>query len=131
MRRSSSQRGMTLVAALFLIVVLGALGLFAIRMGTAQQETANLEMLSDRATAAAHMGIEWAAIRTAALGCPAPNNPVVLTPNLAGTALAGFRVTVRCTVLPGPTYRITSEARFGAYGTHTFVSRTVIARLPT
>jgi MSHA biogenesis protein MshP len=112
---------MTLVAALFLVVVLGALGLFAVRIGASQQTATDLAVLTDRAATAANYGIEWAAVAPGA--CPS----ATLTP---AAPLSDFTVTVTC-VPHANGVAITSRATFGAYGSPEFVSRTVHARLPS
>lgn len=122
------QRGLSVVAALFLIVVLAAVGTFAVRMSTAQQPNTTSALLEHRALAAAYAGIEIGANRAlTAASCPAAHNVSLQQ------ALRGFTVTINCSptshVLNGNTYtfyRITSTARRGAYGSPEFGSRTVV-----
>ena len=59
--RHSAARGFALIPALFLIVVLGALALVAIRAGTGQQQAVIMSLEEARALAAAQAGIEWGA----------------------------------------------------------------------
>jgi MSHA biogenesis protein MshP len=127
-------RGASLVSALFLIVVVAALGAFAVRIGSGQQHTVNLALLSSRALAAANAGVEWAAHRALppAGGPGACANGVL---NLAEGALAGFTVTVTCAATnhaegAGTTtiFAIESFAQFGTYGSPDYVSRRVRAR---
>ncbi len=120
------QRGMALIAALFLIVVLASLGMFAVRIGGAQQQTVNLGLLGDRAVAAANSGIEYGAFRAVVQGNCA-NWPAF---NLNQAALAGLRVEVRCVALGGGNFDITSFASNGAYGSPDYVSRTVTRTVP-
>ena len=127
-----SARGFSLVAALFLIVVIAALGAFAVRIGSGQQQTVNLQLLSARALAAANSGIEWGAYRALrANGCTATTTTTL---NLTEAALNGFAVTVVCV----PTdhsdnnttvhvYRIDSTSVAGTYGMPDYVSRHVYA----
>jgi len=134
MRTRSSQSGIALVAALFLIVVVAALGTFAVRLGAGQQQAVNLALLGSRALAAANSGVEWAATR--ALGpTPTCSNGTL---NLNEGALTGFTVTVTCvttthsdggSALPVHIYSIESFAWAGVYGSPDYVSRRVRARL--
>lgn len=122
---------MSLVAALFLIVVVALLGVIAVRIGSGQQQTVNLALLGNRALAAANAGIEVAAARTA-------STPGSGTENFTFTsgALTGFSVAVNWTrtdhVEGGNTtylYTVASEAQSGTYGSPEFVTRRVIARI--
>jgi MSHA biogenesis protein MshP len=130
-----AQRGVSIVTALFLIVVLAAVGAFAVQIGASQQQTTNFAILENRALMAAYAGIEVGANRALlANACPET------TFNTAG-ALTGFTVTVTSSIpcLPGPPftthsvngvnyrlYTLTAVATRGAYGTPDFVSRTVV-----
>jgi len=122
--------GFALIAALFMIVVLAALGMFAIRLSGSQQQSMNLTVLSARAVAAANSGIEIGA------------NHALLTGNCPGSAtwvIDDFTVVVTCrgsqhTVLPPPpstcvsnicgVYELQATATFSAFGQPNFVSRT-------
>jgi len=55
------QSGFSLVPALFLLVVLAALGIVAVRLAGVQHQTVVLAMQSGRAYAAARSGIDWSA----------------------------------------------------------------------
>jgi MSHA biogenesis protein MshP len=118
-----TQRGVVLVAALFLMVVLAALGLFAMRVGGAQQQTVNLGLLSDRAVAAANSGIEYGAYQVVVAKSCMPNYPKIF--NQAG--LVGFTADVQC-VPVGANFDLTATASSGVYGSLDYVSRTVTAR---
>jgi MSHA biogenesis protein MshP len=124
-----SQRGFSLIAAVFLIVVLAALGTFAARIAMTQQQTVNLSVLEAQALAYANSGIEYGANR--ALKASICANSTTLT--LGGT----FNVKVTCVVtshvaspLPKLSYALTSTATRGVYGRADFVSRQV-ARVVT
>ena len=129
MRRG--ERGMSLVVALFVVVVLGLLAAFAVSIGTSQRETSNLRLAADRAVQAAKAGTEWAGTRALVNNACAASS--VLTLNQG--ALNGFRVTVRCSAtshIEGATsYRvfdITSLAQYGRFGAAGYVSKTLTAR---
>jgi MSHA biogenesis protein MshP len=122
-------RGFSLVAALFLIVVVAALGEFAVRIGASQQQTVNLALLTARALAAANSGMEYGAYRALnASSCASA------TLNLTEGGLNGFSVSVTCSATAhaesGGTvnvYRIDATATAGTYGLPDYVSRHVYA----
>jgi MSHA biogenesis protein MshP len=124
--------GFSLVAALFLIVVVAALGAFAVRIGGGEQQTVNLQLLSARALAAANSGIEFGAYRALVDG-----SCVAATLNLTEAAANGFTVNVTCSstlhtegsVTPNnvSVFRIDATAFAGVYGMPDYVSRHVYA----
>lgn len=134
MRKShqhSLQRGLSLVSALFLLVVLASLAAVAVRIGGVQQQTVVLAMQSSRAYAAARAGVEWAAYQALTNSACA-----AATLNLTEAGLNGFSVDVACvstshTEGTGPTtvYRIEAFARSGSYGTPDYVSRRIRATI--
>src|SRR5262245_1157329 len=124
-----AQRGFSLVAALFLIVVVAALGAFAVRIGSGQQQTVNLSLLSAKALSAANSGIEYGAYQALIVGSCAG-----ATLKLTEVGLNGFTVAVTCSSTAHPigtaginVYRIDATSTFGAYGTPDYVSRHVYA----
>lgn len=95
------EQGFSLVSAIFLLVVVAALGAFALTISTSQQQSQTLDLMGSRAYQAARAGIEWAAFNVAAspasspapwAGC-APGAAVVVGGNLA----AFSPVAVNCT----------------------------------
>jgi MSHA biogenesis protein MshP len=133
--------GFALVPALFLVVVLGALALVAIRVGTGQQQAVTLSLMQTRALAAARAGIEWGACRALSSlsgGCvAAPSSCVASTTlNLTEASLNGFTVTVTCTATAfangaatNNCYVINATATFGTYGKPSYVRRVMSATL--
>jgi Tfp pilus assembly protein PilX len=133
--------GFALVPALFLVVVLGALALIAIRVGTGQQQAVTLNLMQTRALAAARAGIEWGACR--ALSSPSggcvtgPSSCAASTTlNLTEASLNGFTVIVNCTATAfangaatNNSYVIIATATFGTYGQPAYVHRVVSATL--
>lgn len=120
------QRGFSLVAAVFLIVVLAAIGAFAVQVAMTQYQGANVELLEARAQAAAQTGIEYAAY--VALTNSSCSN-AMLSPQ---GALAGFVVNVTCRPVthlvgagPKTVYTLTSTASHGTYGQPDYVARRV------
>lgn len=121
------QNGFALVPALFLIVVLGALAVFAVRIGAGQQQTVVMGLQAARALSAANTGIEWGAYR-------ALNGSCAATTTLALTegSLNGFSVVVTCASKSfangsstANSYVINASATLGTYGQPGYVHRTV------
>lgn len=129
------QRGFSLVSAIFLLVVIAALGTFAVTLSTTQQQGAALDVLGARAYQAARAGIEWGAYQVLpasaaafATACRAGTTSQVVAP-LPNT-LAGFSVNAVC----GATshvedastlwvYSLTSTATQGTAATPDYVER--------
>jgi MSHA biogenesis protein MshP len=127
MNYTRSQNGFSLVPALFLLVVLAALGIVAVRLAGVQQQTVVLAMQSGRAYAAARSGIDWAAYQ-------ALNNAscTAATINLSEGGLAGFTVETDCSSTSHTegantvnVYVIDAFAWSGSYGNPDYVSRRV------
>jgi MSHA biogenesis protein MshP len=123
----SLQQGFALIPALFLIVVLGALALVAIRVSTGQQQAVIMALEEERALAAAQSGVEWGAYQSENGSCAAST-----TLNLSEAALSGFTVIVTCTATTfanGATtsisYVLYSTATTGTYGQPGYVHRVV------
>lgn len=119
------QSGFTLVQAVFILVVLGLLGMVMMRLIGVQTSTGVLALQQARAYHAARSGLEWGAARalSATPVCDAESDMTI----------EGFEVTVRCDeetdINEGTeTYSvfiIASQATFGASGSADYVSRTV------
>ena len=127
----SRQRGSSLVVALFVIVVVALLAVFAVRVGGSERQSGSLSLLSSRALSAARTGIAWGAYR-ARFAASCQNTPAQ-TLLLSEGALRGFQVTVDCHTYPHQgaafhSYEITATAQYGTYGTVDFASRTLTAR---
>lgn len=117
------QRGISLVAAIFIIVIVAMLSTFAVTVASATHETAGEQLLLDRARAAARSGLEWGAYRARVQGiCP---NSAVL-PFTQG-ALRGYRVTVNC-VRNGTVVDITATAQHGNFGSADYASHQLVSR---
>ena len=93
------QQGFSLVSAIFLLVVIAALGTFAVTLSTTQQQSSALDVMGARAYHAARAGIEWAAFQVvnsplnAASAAPCATNFAL---NTLGGTLDPFTVTVTC-----------------------------------
>lgn len=123
----SGMRGFSLIVTLFVILVLAALGVFAVRIGVTQQQTVDFALLNARAQAAAASGIEYGANQALKVGACLPSK--TLNPSAPG--LTGFSVTVTCRpsmhTVSGAnywSYVLTAVAQRGVYGTPDFVQAT-------
>lgn len=127
----SALRGFALVSALFLIVVLSALGAFLVNMVAVQHATPAMRVRAARADYAARSGMAWAVHRALDAGqCGDADF------GLSEAALAGYAVSVRCSAsvhdLSGaatPYYVIDVSAQSGAYGSADFVARSLQAKV--
>ncbi|TCS39078.1 Tfp pilus assembly protein PilX [Paucimonas lemoignei] len=99
-----AERGFTLVSAIFLLVVLAALGAAIVTVSTTQHTASALDVLGAQAYQAARAGTEWGLYQyrsNPAAYCNNAATPDTRTFALpAGTALSGFSVTVTCTYTP-------------------------------
>lgn len=84
----SPQRGFAIVSAIFLLVILVALGAFMLSISNTQQLSSAQDVQGSRAYWAAHGGIQWAVGKLkAATACPGASTSLLLD---------GFTVTVTC-----------------------------------
>ena len=124
------QSGFTLVTALFLLIVVSLLSVYLINFRNVQQSTVVFGQQGARAMQAAHTGIEWGIYESVVNGICVLNPPFTAS----GTALSAYNISVTCsssvhtegTVLV-TTYRLTSEAQTGTYGTLDYVYRSMQA----
>ncbi|WP_395007246.1 agglutinin biogenesis protein MshP [Undibacterium sp.] len=97
-----TMRGMSLVAAIFLLVVLAALAAAMIAVSTTHQSSSAIDVQGARAYQAARAGIEWGLYRQLR---PIPSAACFATTTFAlpaGNSLSGFTVTVTCSLTSGP-----------------------------
>lgn len=123
------QRGFSLVPALFLLVVLAALGAVAVRLSAIEHQTFVLALQSSRAYAAAQAGIEWSSYQALVNGS-CGNSSVALTEG----GLSGFTVDTTCSstthsegAVTTSVYVLEAFAYSGVYGAPDYVSRRVRA----
>ena len=125
-RLAERMRGFAIVSAIFILVVLGALGAFVVSISSNQQIGSALDVQGVRAYQAARAGIEWGLYKLQSTpaynfgytstdantrACPAATTSFAP----AAASLAGFVVTVTCTATTdaagGPTvYSIQATA---------------------
>ena len=139
----SKHSGFSLISAIFLIVVVAALGVFMVTISSVQQRTSSLSILSSRTYFAAESGMQWAMRRViqdaaAGLNCPAApaNGQVNFTIN--NGASSGYSVTITCNVqnfTENPdnydVYNLTSMASRGTLGGPDYRSRTIRSSITT
>lgn len=146
------QRGFSIMTAVFLVVVLGLLGVFIVYVTGLQQGGQQIDLLGVRAYQAARAGIEWGAFQvldpnnalnpvppgtcTNTVTCPGGGaSSTTPLPALAGS-LATFSVTVICNMTSTTegnreirVFAITSTATTGTPSTPGYVNRQVSATL--
>lgn len=120
-------RGFTIVAAIFLLIVLAALGAFVLTVSSSQHMTSAQDLQGARAYQAARSGIEWGAFQALRNSSCAGSTPIS-----PGGTLSGFNVIVLCSSA-GWTYteagnsvtlyRITATASQGTPGSATRAER--------
>jgi MSHA biogenesis protein MshP len=86
-----AQRGFAAIAAIFLVVILAALGGFMLTFSNSQQLTSAQDVQGTRAYWAARAGLEWAVVAL-------PTTPALcVTPVLAPPApIDGFTISIGC-----------------------------------
>jgi MSHA biogenesis protein MshP len=129
----ASQRGFSLLTALFLIVVVSLLAAVAVRVGSRSEQTVNNEILAARALQAASAGVEWAAYN--AVTTTNCRNRIL---NLSESTLRNFRVQVTCSAISHTVgtgkvwvFSIESFAAYGNYGQVDYTTRRVRAQFTT
>lgn len=138
-RSRTHARGFALPTAIFLLVVLAALGGYMVSLSRSSQISSALDIQGARASQAARAGIEWAAwqvvdpqnLQPAPTPCPASPTNLVLD-----ATLAGFELRVECArsleadgAATVAVYEITATASTGAVGALDRVERQIRATL--
>jgi len=128
MNRPGLERGFAAISALFLLVVLAALGAWMVSISSSQQVGSALDVQGSRAYWAADAGLEWAlaGLAGAPNTCPTPPTPFVVD---------GFNLTMTCTSqvfdevgVSRTVYQLTSLASLGgAAGNMAYVERSLSA----
>lgn len=124
--RGGSQHGFAAIAAIFLVVILAALGGFMVTFSNTQQLTAAQDLQGSRAYWAARAGLSWGIAQVTA----SPAN----CPSGAPASVEGFALTVTCSrssYADGAStvvvYRFESRASAGTAGSANYVERSVSA----
>jgi MSHA biogenesis protein MshP len=126
------QRGFSIVSAIFLLVVLSALGAFMLTFSNVQQMTSAQDVQGSRAYQAARSGIEWGAYRI----LQNSSSCVPSTTLTLGGNLASFNLVVNCsntsTTEAGNSvnmFQLTATATTGTVGSTTYIERQVQATI--
>jgi MSHA biogenesis protein MshP len=131
-----AQRGFAAIAAIFLVVILAALGGFMLTFSNSQQLTSAQDVQGTRAYWAARAGLEWAVVALPATPALCAS-PVVAPP----TPIEGFTIVVNCTsatyadagaasgVSPTTIFQSTVTASKGGVGSIGFIERSVSASI--
>ena len=123
----SHQRGFAAIAAVFLVVMLAALGAFMVSFSNTQQLNSAQDVQGSRAYWAARAGLEWAIARqgVGVTACWATTPPA---------SIDGFNLAVSCTLssfTDGSTtvyiFRLQSVASSGTVGSVGYTERSVSA----
>ena len=122
-----SQKGFSIITALFIMLILAVLGGFMVTMSGVQHSTPLWALQGARAYHAARSGLEWGGFQ--ALVNKSCNPSTTLT-------VDGFTVTLACQsegpVVEGSqsyfVFHLTSLAEWGAYGSAEYVSRQLTSR---
>lgn len=134
--RHSAERGFAAIAAIFLVVVLAALGGFMLTFSNTQQLTSARDVQGSRAYWAARAGLEWAVVAIPPASVATPNACTVTAPP---TAIDGFAITINCAkatyvdtgatsgVSPTAIFQLTVTASTGTVGSIAYVDRSVTA----
>lgn len=133
-RTQNAERGFALPTAIFLLVILAALGAFMVTFSTVQHITSAQDVLGSRAYQAARAGIEWGIYQASPASCSSacpitPATPGTTLPALPGD-LAPFTIVAKCCNTSHgegsasvTMYQITSTASSGTVGSATYVER--------
>lgn len=126
------QHGFSIVSAIFLLVILSAMGAFMLTFSNVQQMTSAQDLQGGKAYQAARAGIDWGAYQI----LQGSNPSCTGAPSLGGN-LASFNLVVQCTSY-GPytegantfhLYQITATANSGTLGSTTYVERQIQATI--
>ena len=93
-------RGVGLVTAIFLLVVIAGLAVAMVTVFTTQQASSALDVQGTRAYQAARAGLEWGIFKQARQGACVASSSISLD---GAPSLSGFAVTVTCEKADGPT----------------------------
>ncbi len=121
------QQGFSIIMAIFILVVLGLLGGYMVRLSGVQHTTSILALQGARAYQAAKAGLGWSIAKISTGGtCADVNAQTALTiPDMTG-----FSVKLTCSLLSYQEgsdtfgiYQINAHSEFGAFGGADYVSR--------
>ena len=124
-----NQKGFTLVQAVFILVVLGLLGMVMVRLIGVQTSTGVMALQGARAYHAARSGLEWGAARVLNGGADCADIEGILIEGFEGFDVEIVECEKDSDIKEGAdtysVYTIESKASFGVYGSADYVSRRV------
>jgi MSHA biogenesis protein MshP len=132
-----TQQGFAAIAAIFLVVVLAALGGFMLTFSNTQQLTSAQDIQGSRAYWAARAGLEWGFARVNAVGSASAVTAATCT-TAAPLSINDFSVMVTCTGAGTPfveagvdkyIYQLTSVASTGTAGSVGRIERSISASM--
>lgn len=133
MQPSKSQHGFAAVAAIFLVVLLAALGAFMVTFSNSQQLSSAQDVQGTRAYWAARAGLEWAVVNVSAANCPTARAQMS---GAVPTLVNGYTLAIFCTrsnyTDAGANFNIfliESVASTGTVGAVGFIERSVSTSL--
>lgn len=125
--RYGKQRGITLVMAIFILIVLALLGAYMANLSGVQRAIENNALAGARAYQAARAGLGWAAERLNGGGTCADVN---LQTGMTFPDISGFTVALNCTLSSFQegsatvnVYQLNARAQFGVYGNADYAYR--------
>lgn len=135
-RTSTFQTGFAAVAAIFLVVLLAALGGFMLTFSNSQQLTSAQDVQGVRAYWAARAGLEWANVNILATPAVCPNTTKTQMAGTVPATVSGFNLAVFCTrssYSEGGNnffiFLVESKASTGTVGSIGFIERSVSSSL--
>jgi len=121
---SVSNQGFALISAIFILVVLGLLGVFVVRIAAVGNATTVFAMEGERAYYAAMSGFQWGAYQANVNSSCSAGTVLSMTEG----AMAGFSAIIECysqVTSEGTLYWISAKSQKGNIGSADYVSRTV------
>jgi len=124
------QKGFSIVMAIFILVVMGLLGGYMVKLSGVQHATSTFAIQGARAYQSARAGIGWAISRIVK-GSGNCGDITAASP-LTFTDMSGFSVSLGCTSQTfsegadaSVVYKITALSEFGIYSSANYISRKV------
>jgi len=124
------QKGFSIVMAIFILVVMGLLGGYMVKLSGVQHATSTFAIQGARAYQSARAGVGWSISRIVTDGGNCANITSVSPLSLAD--ISGFSVSLECTSQAfsegtdaSVVYKITALSAFGAYNSANYISRKI------
>ncbi len=125
----NKQAGFSMIMVIFILVVLGLLGGYMVRLSGVQHATSTYAIQGARAYQAARAGGEWAIARISAGDVC---SDITAASPMSFIDINNFSVSLTCTsqayseAIENPVvYKITALSEFGAYNSANYISRNI------